>query len=52
MKTIPMVTIAVAEYEQLIEDSNELARLKAAGLEEWEGYPIAMDDECYGDLYD
>jgi hypothetical protein len=52
MKTIPMVTIAVTEYEQLLADSEELGRLKAAGLEDWEGYNNAVDDELYGDLYD
>lgn len=33
------------ENQILEEDSEQLARLKAAGVDNWEGYEIAMNDE-------
>lgn len=32
------VTITRKEYDQLLADSAELARLEAAGVDNWEGY--------------
>lgn len=32
------ITISRTEYEQLVADSNKLARLEAAGADTWAGY--------------
>lgn len=32
------LTISRAEYNELVADSRELARLHAAGVDNWEGY--------------
>lgn len=43
-----MVTITKAKYDQLLEDSEFLAALEAAGVDNWEGYEFA----CQGDKDD
>lgn len=40
-----MVTISKKEYEQLKEDSNFLNALRAAGVDNWEGYSEACGSE-------
>lgn len=37
------VTITKNEYESLLEDAKKLRALEAAGVDNWEGYDIAMD---------
>jgi hypothetical protein len=38
-----MVTITKAEYEKLLEDSDWLNCLEQAGVDNWEGYSVAID---------
>lgn len=38
-----VVTISRREYEQLLSDSDWLACLEAAGVDNWEGFDIARD---------
>jgi hypothetical protein len=38
-----MVTITSEEYDQLLKDSRWLRALEAAGVDNWEGYDIAVD---------
>ena len=38
----PMVTIAVEEHEELLEDQRKLLALEGAGVDNWEGYDEAM----------
>jgi hypothetical protein len=40
-KKLDMVTITREEYEELQRDSEKLARLIAAGVDNWEGYSEA-----------
>ena len=40
-----MITISRKEYEKLKEDSAMLSRLRAAGVDNWEGYEFAMSDD-------
>ena len=44
------VTISKEEYESLLEDSEKLSALEAAGVDSWEGYDSAM--ELVGDMED
>jgi len=37
------VTISKKEYESLLEDSEKLSALEAAGVDNWEGYDDAME---------
>ena len=37
------VTISLSMYEGLINNSNLLAALEAAGVDNWDGYDIAID---------
>lgn len=37
------ITISKKEYDQLIERSETLAALEAAGVDNWEGYDYAME---------
>lgn len=37
------VTISRSEYESLCEDSNFLAELEDAGVDNWEGYSYACE---------
>lgn len=37
------VTIKKSEYDDLLEDSNFLRCLRAMGVDNWEGYGIAID---------
>lgn len=37
------ITISTDEYEQLIEDSRFLEALRAAGVDNWEGYDFAVE---------
>ena len=37
------VTISKEEYESLLEDSEKLSALEAAGVNNWEGYDSAME---------
>ena len=39
------VTISIEEYESLLEDRRILRALKAAGVDNWEGYEHAFEDE-------
>jgi len=45
-----MVKITKEEYESLLEDRNLLRALKAAGVDNWEGYGVAL--ELYEDEFD
>lgn len=38
------VTISVDEYKALKADSAKLVRLENAGVDNWEGYDVAMED--------
>lgn len=38
------VTITREEYDALLNDSNFLRALEAAGVDNWEGYSFAMED--------
>ena len=38
-----MVTIKKSEYDQLLKDSDWLACLEAAGVDNWEGYDYARE---------
>ena len=40
MKTI---TISLSEYDELHEASDKLNALEQAGVDNWEGYGVAMD---------
>lgn len=37
------VTISKKEYESLLEDSEKLSALEAAGVDNWQGYDDAME---------
>ncbi len=37
------MTIPKEEYEKLIEDANMLAALEGAGVDNWQGYDMAID---------
>jgi len=39
------VTISKAKYKRLLDDQSVLRRLEAAGVDNWEGYSYAFDDE-------
>jgi len=39
------ITTTKKEYDQLVEDSRILAKLRAAGVNNWEGYEEAQDME-------
>jgi hypothetical protein len=38
-----MVTLPLESYESLVKDSRKLSALEAAGVDNWEGYDIAME---------
>ncbi len=38
------VTITKKEYEDLLKDQKKLRALYGAGVDNWEGYDIALDD--------
>ena len=40
-----LITITKQEYDRLIDDSNFLNRLRAAGVDNWEGFGFACEDE-------
>ena len=42
------VTIKKSEYEELLKDSNWLACLEAAGVDNWQGYDDAREMEREG----
>ena len=46
-----MIKISKKEYSELVKDSNWLRMLEAAGVDNWEGYDVAVDyyDEQYGE---
>jgi phage pi2 protein 07 len=37
------ITITKKEYESLLEDSKKLLYLEGAGVDNWEGYDLAME---------
>lgn len=41
-----MMSIKVVDYESLIEDRRILHALQNAGVDNWEGYEIAMEPWC------
>lgn len=43
MSETKTVTISADQYEQLLEDSSWLSALRAAGVDNWEGYDYAME---------
>lgn len=43
------VVISKKVYERLVERSLTLARLEAAGVDNWEGYPCGDPDEDFDD---
>lgn len=44
MKSKEYVTIPKEEYESLLNDSLKLQCLECAGVDNWEGYSIAMEE--------
>ncbi len=38
-----LITIPIAEYDDLLADSDFLDALEQAGVEKWEGYRFALD---------
>lgn len=38
-----MVTITKKEYDELVKNSNELNALESCGVDNWDGYDIAME---------
>ena len=38
-----MVTITKKEYDSLVEDSRFLDHLRGAGVDNWEGYSVAIN---------
>lgn len=44
MSNSDFVTLSWAEYEELIEARNVLEALQAAGVDNWEGYDVAMEE--------
>ena len=38
------VTITTEEYDRLLEAENKLDALEVAGVDNWEGYEFAMED--------
>lgn len=42
-KSQKMVTITEEEYDQLFEDSRFLEALRAAGVDNWNGYEVAQE---------
>jgi hypothetical protein len=43
MKTEEMVTITKKEYDKLLDDSHLLSCLRAAGVDNWDGWDNAID---------
>jgi len=43
-KSSPEITITVSEYERLKKDSTIFQALLGAGVDNWEGYDVAMED--------
>lgn len=41
---IATLTIARSHYEHLVKDSEFLARLRAAGVDNWDGYHMGFPD--------
>lgn len=39
------VTISRSEYDSLLDDSKTLSKLEAAGVDNWEGYSYAFEDD-------
>lgn len=39
------VTISLSEYQGLLNAEETLERLRAAGVDNWEGYSAAIEDE-------
>lgn len=39
------VILTLKEYRSLLRDSQTLSRLEGAGVDNWEGYHLAFDDE-------
>ncbi len=39
-----VVELNDSEYDKLIEDQRRLRALEAAGVDNWEGYEIALED--------
>jgi len=40
----PMVTITRSKYASLLRDREKLEALEGAGVDNWEGYDIAMEE--------
>ena len=38
------VTLTRAEYDELVDDQNMLRLLRAAGVDNWEGYEFALSE--------
>jgi len=43
MSKIKMIEITEDEYNTLLDDSNSLNCLQAAGVDNWDGYELAQD---------
>lgn len=43
-KNTEMVTVTRKEYESLLENSEILSSLECAGVDNWEGYDLAMEE--------
>lgn len=39
------ITIPFLRYEELVRDQDTLSRLEAAGVDNWDGYSFAFEDE-------
>lgn len=44
MSDVEKVTISRARYAELLDDQHTLNRLYDAGVDNWDGYGVALDD--------
>lgn len=45
VNNLETVTIPLAQYQELLEAFIKLNKLEAAGVDNWDGYDWAMEDE-------
>lgn len=43
--SVRKITISQEEYDKLLRDSEFLARLEHAGVDNWEGYEFALEED-------
>jgi len=49
-KTQTPITITLAEYEELLAAQEKLSTLEAFGVDQWEGYAVAIESMGEDDL--